>query len=215
MHGILQFFFIFFSSKTSIFFSSLLYFFFPSSKIQVLLIILQLIITYHFFSYFANFSSPIFILNTRSASKHKTLHHFMFLLWSRCIFAVHNEQYVFSHPSLLHPGHVSCLIGATLLHYLPCTIVPHRLTHCNYASRRYLFRARDFIPFHLSSLISFFFFLISFVSSDFFAHFVLLVRDWSIVLNFATWSKFQGPYALRFSFAGGYIYIERKIKYNY
>lgn len=60
---------------------------------------------------------------------------------------------------LLHPGHVSCLIGAIPLHCLPCTIMPRRLTHCDYASHRYLFRARDFIPFHLSSLISFFRFL--------------------------------------------------------
>lgn len=40
-----------------------------------------------------------------------------------------------------HPGHVSCLIGATPLNCLRCTIARRRLTHCDYASHRCVYLA--------------------------------------------------------------------------
>jgi len=58
-----------------------------------------------------------------------------------------------------HPGHVSYLIGATPLNWLRCTIARRRLTHCDYASRRCLSRARDFISGVSSFLLEFFSFL--------------------------------------------------------
>lgn len=51
-----------------------------------------------------------------------------------------------------HPGHVSCLIGTTPLNCLRRTIARRRLTHCDYASRRWcLSRAPNFVPRFISS----------------------------------------------------------------
>lgn len=132
-------------------------------------------------------------MHTVQASIRHILHHFIMFpfvissLWRRI-----RSKVRFRERFVLHPGHVSYLIGATPLHCLPCTIVPRRLTHCDYASRRCLFRARDFISFHLSPLISFSY-SISFVPFIFFLSLHAPYKiDWSSPISQLD-RKSQGP----------------------
>lgn len=79
---------------------------------------------------------------------------------------MHNGRDAFSRS---HPGHVSCLIGATPLNCLRCTIARRRLTHCDYASGYCMFIPAPAIssgPFQFSSALPFFL--------QFFSHFFSL-----------------------------------------
>lgn len=117
-----------------------------------------------------------------------------------CGGACKRAKCVFAAVSVASRAHILPYIGATPSHYLPGTIVPRRLTHCDYAMPSVFISRPRFHP-AFSSLLpgfsSFFFFF------DFFRFFFSLVsRRSADLLKFRdSIESLEGlPSAFRFSY---------------